>query len=67
VGAAPERIMSSLVMMEAVRSVGMAARFVSGYLYEENSMGARGVMVGAFVGVPGDFLSSRVTVEVTAE
>jgi transglutaminase-like putative cysteine protease len=33
-------------MMEAVRSVGLAARFVWGYLYDEKLVGARGGLVG---------------------
>jgi transglutaminase-like putative cysteine protease len=33
-------------MMEAVRSLGLAARFVSGYLYDEKLIGAAGGMVG---------------------
>ena len=33
-------------MMEAVRSLGLAARFVSGYLYDENLVGAAGGLVG---------------------
>jgi transglutaminase-like putative cysteine protease len=33
-------------MMEAVRSLGMAARFVSGYLYDEKLVGADQGMVG---------------------
>jgi transglutaminase-like putative cysteine protease len=36
----------ALFMMEAVRSLGMAARFVSGYLYDEKLVGAGQGMVG---------------------
>lgn len=36
----------ALLMMEAGRSLGFAARFVSGYLYDENLVGARGGLVG---------------------
>lgn len=36
----------ALLMMEAVRSLGMAAQFVSGYLYDEALIGAAGGMVG---------------------
>lgn len=36
----------AVFMMEAVRSVGLAARFVSGYLYDERLMGAQGGLVG---------------------
>jgi transglutaminase-like putative cysteine protease len=36
----------AVFMMEAVRSMGLAARFVSGYLYDENLIGAAGGMVG---------------------
>lgn len=36
----------ALFMMEAARSLGLAARFVSGYLYDENLIGAAGGMVG---------------------
>ena len=32
--------------MEAVRSLGLAARFVSGYLYDEKLIGASGGMIG---------------------
>ncbi len=32
--------------MEAVRSLGLAARFVSGYLYDERLIGAQGGLVG---------------------
>ena len=32
----------ALLMMEAVRSLGLAARFVTGYLYEDNDQGAVG-------------------------
>lgn len=34
------------LMMEAVRSLGLAARFVSGYLYDESLVGAAGGLVG---------------------
>ncbi|MFQ5775565.1 MAG: transglutaminase N-terminal domain-containing protein [Kiloniellaceae bacterium] len=37
----------ALLMMEAVRSLGMAARFVSGYLYDPALDGAERGMVGA--------------------
>ena len=36
----------AVLMMEAVRSLGLAARFVSGYLYDESLIGASGGMVG---------------------
>ncbi|MDP9011072.1 MAG: transglutaminase family protein [Pseudomonadota bacterium] len=36
----------AVFMMEAVRSIGLAARFVSGYLYDENLVGAGGGLVG---------------------
>ena len=36
----------ALFMMEAVRSLGLAARFVSGYLYDESLLGADSGMVG---------------------
>jgi len=36
----------ALLMIEAVRSLGLAARFVSGYLYDENLIGAGGGMIG---------------------
>lgn len=36
----------ALFMMEAVRSLGLAARFVSGYLYDESLVGAENGMVG---------------------
>ncbi len=36
----------AVFMMEAVRSIGLAARFVSGYLYDEQLIGAGGGMVG---------------------
>lgn len=36
----------AVFMMEAARSLGLAARFVSGYLYDENLIGAPGGMVG---------------------
>ncbi|HKQ81136.1 MAG TPA: transglutaminase family protein [Steroidobacteraceae bacterium] len=35
-----------LFMMEAVRSLGLAARFVSGYLYDEKLIGARSGLLG---------------------
>ena len=38
----------ALLMMEAARSLGFAARFVSGYLYDENLLnGSEGNVVGA--------------------
>lgn len=37
----------ALFMMEAVRSVGLAARFVSGYLYDPALDGGAGTVVGA--------------------
>jgi transglutaminase-like putative cysteine protease len=37
----------AVFMMEAARSLGLAARFVSGYLYDENLIGAAGGMVGS--------------------
>jgi transglutaminase-like putative cysteine protease len=37
----------ALFMMEAVRSLGFAARFVSGYLYDEALVGATGGLVGS--------------------
>ncbi|MEJ0037519.1 MAG: transglutaminase family protein [Gammaproteobacteria bacterium] len=37
----------ALFMMEAARSLGLAARFVSGYLYDESLIGAAGGMVGS--------------------
>ena len=37
----------ALLMMEAVRSLGLAARFISGYLYDENRPGTSG---GSVVG-----------------
>jgi transglutaminase-like putative cysteine protease len=37
----------ALLMMEAARSLGLAARFVSGYLYDERLIGAQGGLVGA--------------------
>jgi transglutaminase-like putative cysteine protease len=37
----------ALFMMEAVRSLGLAARFVSGYLYDESPAGADSTIVGA--------------------
>ena len=106
----------AVFLMEAVRSVGLAAEFVSGYLYDEKMIGASGGLVGSgsthawmqvylpgagwvefdptnaliggrnlirvavardasqaapllgsFTGAKDDFLSMRVTVEVTAE
>jgi len=36
----------AVFMMEAVRSLGLAARFVSGYLYDEKLIGAGGGLVG---------------------
>ncbi len=36
----------AVFMMEAVRSVGLAARFVSGYLYDERLIGAASGLVG---------------------
>jgi transglutaminase-like putative cysteine protease len=36
----------AVFMMEAARSIGLAARFVSGYLYDENLVGAAGGLVG---------------------
>jgi transglutaminase-like putative cysteine protease len=36
----------ALLMMEAARSLGLAARFVSGYLYDENKIGAGEKLVG---------------------
>lgn len=36
----------AVLMMEAARSLGLAARFVSGYLYDEKLIGAGGGMVG---------------------
>ena len=36
----------AVFMMEAVRSLGLAARFVSGYLYDEKLIGAAGGMIG---------------------
>jgi transglutaminase-like putative cysteine protease len=36
----------AVFMMEAVRSLGLAARFVSGYLYDEKLIGAAGGLVG---------------------
>ena len=36
----------AVFMMEAVRSLGLGARFVSGYLYDEYLVGAAGGMVG---------------------
>lgn len=37
----------ALFMMEAARSLGLAARFVSGYLYDEKLLGAQGGLVGS--------------------
>ncbi len=37
----------AVFMMEAARSLGLAARFVSGYLYDESLIGASGGMVGS--------------------
>jgi transglutaminase-like putative cysteine protease len=36
----------AVFMMEAVRSLGLGARFVSGYLYDEYLVGAAGGMIG---------------------
>ena len=36
----------AVFMMEAARSLGLAARFVSGYLYDETLIGAAGGLVG---------------------
>lgn len=36
----------AVFMMEAVRSIGLAARFVSGYLYDERLVGASSGLVG---------------------
>jgi transglutaminase-like putative cysteine protease len=36
----------ALLLMEAARSLGFAARFVSGYLYDEALVGAQGGLVG---------------------
>ncbi len=36
----------AVFMMEAVRSIGLAARFVSGYLYDERLVGAAGGLIG---------------------
>lgn len=36
----------ALLLMEAARSLGLAARFVSGYLYDENLVGAGAGVVG---------------------
>lgn len=36
----------AVLMMEAARSLGLAARFVSGYLYDEALVGAKGGLVG---------------------
>ena len=36
----------ALLLMEAARSLGLAARFVSGYLYDEKLIGAGGGVVG---------------------
>jgi transglutaminase-like putative cysteine protease len=37
----------AVFMMEAVRSLGLGARFVSGYLYDERLVGGSGGMVGS--------------------
>jgi transglutaminase-like putative cysteine protease len=37
----------AVFMIEAVRSLGLAARFVSGYLYDDHLVGAGGGVVGA--------------------
>jgi transglutaminase-like putative cysteine protease len=37
----------AVLMMEAARSLGLAARFVSGYLYDEKLIGAAGGLVGS--------------------
>ena len=37
----------ALLLMEAARSLGFAARFVSGYLYDEALIGAQGGLVGS--------------------
>jgi transglutaminase-like putative cysteine protease len=37
----------AVFMMEATRSLGLGARFVSGYLYDEHLVGAAGGMVGS--------------------
>jgi transglutaminase-like putative cysteine protease len=37
----------AVFMMEVVRSLGLGARFVSGYLYDEHLVGAAGGMVGS--------------------
>lgn len=36
----------ALLMMEAVRSLGLAARFVTGYLYDESLVGGDSMLVG---------------------
>ena len=36
----------AVFMMEAARSLGLAARFVSGYLYDEKLIGAAGGLIG---------------------
>lgn len=36
----------AVLMMEAVRSLGLGARFVSGYLYDEDLLAAKGRLVG---------------------
>jgi transglutaminase-like putative cysteine protease len=36
----------AVLMMEGIRSLGLAARFVSGYLYDERLVGASGGLVG---------------------
>jgi transglutaminase-like putative cysteine protease len=37
----------AVFLMEAVRSIGLAAQFVSGYLYDEKMIGASGGLVGS--------------------
>ena len=37
----------AVLMMEAVRSMGLAARFVSGYLYDEALIDSRGGLLGS--------------------
>lgn len=37
----------ALFMMEAARSLGLAARFITGYLYDEKLIGAEGGLVGS--------------------
>jgi transglutaminase-like putative cysteine protease len=36
----------ALLMMEAARTLGLAARFVSGYLYDESKLGSEGLVGG---------------------